>query len=332
MVRYTDMPNDTKKILLSGIKPTGRSHVGNYFGAMKQWVDMQDDYRCYIMIADLHAITTSQDAKILKQDTFDMIVDYLAIGLDPQKVVLFKQSDVAEHTELGWIFNCLTTMPYLARAHAFKDAEAKNKEVNVGLFDYPLLMAADILLYETDVVPVGQDQKQHVEIARDTAEKFNRIYGDTFKLPESLILEDVAVTPGLDGRKMSKSYKNHIPLFSDEKELRGLVMSIVTDSKGVEEAKNPEEDNVFALHKLFSQKDLPELKRRYVEGGIGYRESKDILFANMNAFLEPFRQRRAAIAANPDQVIEILRNGAQIARDQTKLKMTDVRKKVGTDL
>lgn len=326
------MSNETKKILLSGIKPTDRPHVGNYFGAMKQVVDLQYDHRAFFMIADLHAITTAQDAKVLKQDTLDLAIDYLTIGLDPQKVVLFKQSDVAEHTELGWIFNCLTTMPYLARAHAFKDAEAKNKEVNVGLFDYPLLMAADILLYETDVVPVGQDQKQHVEIARDTAEKFNRIYGDTFKLPEHLIMPEVGIVPGLDGRKMSKSYKNHIPLFVEEKELRSLVMSIVTDSKGVEEPKNPEEDNVFALHKLFSQKDLSEIKRRYVEGGIGYRESKDILFENMNAFIEPLRQRRAEIAANPDQVIEILRNGAQIARDQAKLKMTDVRQKIGTDL
>lgn len=322
----------SKKILLSGVKPTGRPHVANYFGAMKQFVDMQDDYKTYIMIADLHALTSLQDAAELKQNTLDMAMDYLAIGLDPAKVVIFKQSDVAEHTELGWIFNCLTTMPYLARAHAYKDAEAKNKEVNVGLFDYPLLMAADILLYEPDVVPVGQDQKQHVEIARDTAEKFNRVYGEVFKLPEPIILDEVKTIPGLDGRKMSKSYKNHIPLFADEKELRSLVMSIVTDSKGVEEAKNPEEDNVFALHKLFSQKDLPELKRRYVEGGIGYRESKDILFENMNAFLAPLRERRAEIAQNPDQVIEILRNGAQIARDQAKLKMTDVRKKVGTDL
>jgi len=235
------MPENNKKVLLSGVKPTGRPHIGNYFGAMKQFVDLQADYKSYIFIADLHALTTARDPKQLRADTLDLAIDYLAIGLDPEKVVFFKQSDVAEHTELAWIFNCLTTMPFLARAHAFKDAETKNKEVNVGLFDYPLLMAADILLYDTDVVPVGQDQKQHVEITRDTAEKFNFTYGETFKLPEPLIMDEVKTLPGLDGQKMSKSYSNTIPLFADEKEIKRLVMTIKTDSKDVSEPKNPEE-------------------------------------------------------------------------------------------
>jgi len=224
-------------------------------------------------------------------------------------------------------------MPYLARAHAFKDAEAKSKEVNVGLFDYPILMAADILLYETDVVPVGQDQKQHVEIARDTAEKFNYNYGDTFKLPEPLILENVKTVPGLDGQKMSKSYGNTIPLFAEEKELKRLVMSIKTDSKGVEEPKNPEECSVFALLKLFTPAEqLAEIKKRYVEGGIGYKESKEILFENMNNYLQPLRDKRAEIAKNPDKVIQILQNGAGLASAQAKLKMADIRVKVGIDL
>jgi len=326
------MEENTKKILLSGVKPTGRPHIGNYFGAMKQFVDLQDKYQAYVFIADFHALTTARDAKQLRQDTLDLAIDYLAIGLDPEKVIFFKQSDVAEHTDLAWIFNCLTTMPYLARAHAFKDAEAKSKEVNVGLFDYPILMAADILLYDSDVVPVGQDQKQHVEIARDTAEKFNFNYGDTFKLPVPLILDDVKTVVGLDGQKMSKSYGNTIPLFADEKEIKRLVMSIKTDSKGVEEPKNPEDCNVFALHKLFSEQDLPELKRRYVEGGIGYKESKEILIANMNKFLAPLRERREEIAKNPDEVIQILKNGAGLARAKAKLKMNDVRAKVGIDL
>lgn len=326
------MLENNKKILLSGVKPTGRPHIGNYFGAMKQFVDRQDDYKSYIFIADLHALTTARDPKQLRADTLDLAIDYLAIGLDPEKVVFFKQSDVAEHTELAWIFNCLTTMPFLARAHAFKDAEAKNKEVNVGLFDYPLLMAADILLYDTDVVPVGQDQKQHVEIARDTAEKFNYTYGDTFKLPEPLILDEVKTLPGLDGQKMSKSYGNTIPLFAEEKEIKRLVMTIKTDSKDVNEPKNPEECNVFALHKLFSGEQLSELKKRYVEGGIGYKESKEILAENMNKYLAPMREKRAEIAKDPDQVLQILKNGANSAREQAKLKMKEVRERVGIDL
>lgn len=327
------MAENNKKILLSGVKPTGRPHIGNYFGAMKQFVELQDQYEPLIFIADLHALTTVRDAKQLRQDTLDLAIDYLAIGLDPEKVIFYKQSDVSEHTDLTWIFNCLTTMPYLARAHAFKDAEAKSKEVNVGLFDYPILMAADILLYDADVVPVGADQKQHVEIARDTAEKFNYNYGDTFKLPEPLILEGVKTVPGLDGQKMSKSYNNTIPLFAEADEIKRLVMTIKTDSKGVEEPKNPEECNVFALHKLFTPADqLAEVKKRYVEGGIGYKESKDLLVGNMNKYLAPLREKRAEIAKNPDQVLQILKNGANLARNRAKLKMTDVRAKVGIDL
>ena len=327
------MLENNKKILLSGVKPTGRPHIGNYFGAMKQFVDLQDEYQAYIFIADLHSLTTARDAKQLKQDTLDLVFDYLAVGLDPEKVVLFKQSDVLEHANLGWIFNCLTPMPYLARAHAFKDAEAKSKEVNVGLFDYPILMAADILLYNADVVPVGSDQKQHVEIARDTAEKFNYHYGETFKLPEPLILDEVKTIVGLDGQKMSKSHNNGIPIFADEKEIKRLVMTIKTDSKGVEEPKNPEECNVFALHKLFTPaKQLTEIKKRYVEGGIGYKESKEILADNMNAYLAPLRARREEIAKDPARVIAILKQGAEIARAKAKIKMEEVRAKVGIDL
>src|SRR3990167_9582325 len=185
-----------KKILLSGVKPTGRPHIGNYFGAIKQFVELQNSYQCYIFIADLHALTSVQNREELRENSMGVVLDYLATGLDPKKTVIYKQSDVPQVTELAWIFNCLTTMPYLMRAHAFKDAEAKNKEINVGVFDYPLLMAADILIQDADVVPVGADQKQHVEITRDTAEKFNRTFGDTFKLPETKILSNVAVVPG----------------------------------------------------------------------------------------------------------------------------------------
>lgn len=329
------MEEKNKKRLISGVKPTGRPHIGNYFGAMKQFVDLQNDYQSFIFIADLHALTTARDPKQLKQDILDIAIDYLAIGLDPEKTVLFKQSDILEHANLAWIFNCLTTMPYLARAHAYKDAEAKNKEVNVGLFDYPILMAADILLYDADVVPVGQDQKQHVEIARDTAEKFNYHYGDSptgeFKLPEPLISSDNVI--GLDGQKMSKSYGNTIPLFAEEEELKSLVMSIKTDSKGVEEPKNPEECNIFALHKLFTPADkLAEIKKRYVEGGIGYKESKDLLFESMNNYLKPLREKRKEIAKDPAKVIAILKKGGEIARAQAQAKMANVKAKVGIDL
>ncbi|KKR26313.1 MAG: Tryptophan-tRNA ligase, partial [Microgenomates group bacterium GW2011_GWC1_39_7] len=206
----------TRKILLSGVKPTGRPHIGNYFGAMKQFVDLQNSYYCLFMIADYHALNFIQNREEMHDNIFDLTLDYLAIGLDPKTSIIFRQSDVSAHTELAWIFDTITTMPYLMRAHAFKDAEAKDKEISVGTFNYPMLMAADILLYDTDVVPVGQDQKQHVEYARDTAQKFNRIFGETFKLPEPLILERVSTVLGTDGRKMSKSYGNTIPLFATD--------------------------------------------------------------------------------------------------------------------
>jgi len=318
-----------QKILLSGVKPTGRPHIGNYFGALKQFVDLQATYQTYIMIADYHALTTVQDPIVLRENIFNLAADYLAIGLEPARAVIFQQSAGPEHAELAWIFNCLTTMPYLARAHAYKDALAKNKEVNVGVFTYPLLMAADILLYDPAVVPVGLDQKQHVEIARDTAEKFNRLFGETFRLPEPLILDQVKTVVGLDGQKMSKSYRNTIPLFATERELKQLVMSIKTDSKGETEPKNPEGCNIFALHRLFSDKDLPELKRRYVKGEIGYRESKEILFNNLNTFLAPLRTKREEIVADRGRVLEILKHGGEKARARASAKMNEVRQKIG---
>src|ERR1035437_1737939 len=224
----------SKKVLLSGVQPSGKPHIGNYFGAMKQFVDLQDIYDSYIFIADYHALHSLQNPKEMKENILSVLLDFLAIGLDPQKVNLFKQSDISEHTELAWIFETITTMPFLMRAHAFKDAEAKNKEIDVGTFNYPVLMAADILMYSPDVVPVGADQKQHVEYARDIAEKFNRTYGDTFNLPKEKIVEDVFTEKGsmigTDGYKMSKSRNNTIPLFASDEEIKKIVMSIVTDS------------------------------------------------------------------------------------------------------
>lgn len=318
-----------KKVLLSGVKPTGRPHIGNYFGAMRQFVELQNEYTPFIFIADYHALTTVQNRMEMEENILGVALDYLALGLNPSEAVLYKQSDIRLATELAWIFDCLTTMPYLMRAHAFKDAEAKSKEINVGIFNYPMLMAADILLFNADVVPVGQDQKQHIEIARDTAEKFNRIFGDTFKLPAPLILTDVETVPGTDGRKMSKSYGNIIPLFAEPDEIRSLVMGIVTDSKSPEEPKDPDTCNIFALHKLVSGKDLPELARRYREGGIGYKESKEILIENMDTYFKPMREYRRELADDTNEVYKILREGGEKARIIAEETMRDVRQKIG---
>ncbi len=318
-----------RKILISGVKPTGRPHIGNYFGAMKQFVDLQNTYQSFVFIANYHALTTTQDAEALSRDSLDVALDYLAIGLNPEKTTLFLQSDVPEVTELTWIFNCITTVPYLSRAHAYKDAVAKGEEASVGTFDYPLLMAADILIQDANVVPVGQDQKQHVEMARDTAEKFNRIFGETFILPEALILEDVKTVLGTDGRKMSKSYGNTIPLFAEDGELRKAIMSIVTDSKSPDEPKDPDTCNVFALHKLFSANQIVDIERRYREGGMGYKESKDILYENARAFIAPLRERRAELAKDIAHVRQVLKNGGEIARERAHAKMETVRKNSG---
>ncbi|MEK7136152.1 MAG: tryptophan--tRNA ligase [Patescibacteria group bacterium] len=319
----------TKKILLSGIKPTGQAHIGNYFGMLKQCVDFQDEYDSFIFIPDYHALTSVQSGQEMAENSLNLAIDLMAIGVDPNKSVMFKQSDVPEVTELCWIFNCLTTMPYLMRAHAFKDSEAKNKEINVGVFDYPILMAADILIQDADLVPVGQDQQQHVEYARDTAEKFNRIYGETFKLPKAYIKEDVAVVPGIDGHKMSKSHGNHIPLFAEDDQIRALCMKIVTDSKTPAEPKDTSTDNIFALHKLFSTDQLADIEKRYCEGGMGYKESKELLAENIIKFIAPLREKRKSIAADLAKVKAILAEGGEKARARAITKMKEVKEKTG---
>lgn len=314
----------SKKILLSGIQPSGRPHIGNYFGAMKQFVEFQGSYSCFFMIADYHALNAIQDPNEMRENIINLAIDYLAIGLDPKKSIIFKQSDISEHTELAWIFETLTTMPYLQRAHAYKDAEAKNKEVSVGLFNYPMLMAADILLYDTDIVPVGADQKQHVEITRDTAEKFNRIYGETFKLPEAKILPNVAVVPGIDGRKMSKSYGNTIPLFAEDAEIEKLVMSIVTDSS----AGIPK--NVYEIHKLFHSE--AELAKLYKEHKGKYKALKEALSSDIQSFIRPLREKRKEIAEDTNAVLNILKDGGNRAKEKASKKMDEVRGKVGVKL
>ncbi len=321
--------NNKKETLLSGVKPTGRPHIGNYFGAMKQFVEMQNKYESYFMIADYHAITTVHNAEKVRELSLGVALDYLAIGLDPKKSVIFKQSDISEHTELAWIFNCLTPMSYLMRAHAYKDAQAKNENLNLGIFAYPMLMAADILLYDVDVVPVGADQKQHVEYARNTAEKFNATFEKTFKIPQEKITEELALVPGTDGQKMSKSYDNTISLFAEDREVKEAVASIVTDSKKTDEPKNPDECNIFALHKIFSVEQLPELEEKYKKGEIGYKESKEILYNNLIEFLRPMRERRKTLEKNPSYVMDVLNNGAKLASRKASAKMKEVRKNIG---
>ncbi len=312
-----------KKILLSGVKPSGRPHIGNYFGAMKQFVELlaSDKYECYFFIPDYHALNTVQNAEEMRHNSLDVAIDYMALGLDPTKATLFKQSDVSAHTELAWIFDTLVSVPYLQRAHAYKDAEAKGTEISMGTFNYPVLMAADILLYDTDVVPVGQDQKQHIEYARDIAAKFNNTFGETFKLPEPFILENMATVPGTDGRKMSKSYNNTIPLFATREEIVKAVMGIVTDSG----ADVP--TNVYAMHKLFRPEG--DIKALYEANKGKYKALKEALIEDIDAFLKPLRERRAEIAKNEKQVMIVLDKGAEKAHGKASAKLRDVKKKIG---
>lgn len=315
---------NSKPTLISGIKPTGDLHIGNYFGAMRQQVELfrSGKYRCFIFVADYHALNTMQDAEEMRRRTRELAMAYLAVGLDPKDVVLFKQSDVPAHTELCWIFDTITTMPYLMRAHAFKDAEAKNKEISVGTFNYPVLMAADILLYDATIVPVGQDQKQHIEYARDIAEKFNRVFkSELFKLPEPYILPDVAIVPGTDGQKMSKSYGNVIPLFASREELTKCVMSIVTDSSG----DRPE--NVYQIHRLVRSAD--ELDPLYEEHRGKYKVLKELLIEDLDAYLAPMRARYEELKNDSGAVEEILEKGKAEARAVSEAKMAHVRKIIG---
>jgi tryptophanyl-tRNA synthetase len=318
-----------RKKLVSGIQPTGQLHIGNYFGALRQFVELQDKYESKIFIADYHALTTIQNKELLQKNILNVATDYLALGLDPEKTTLYQQSQVPQVTELTWIFDTLVTVPYLSRAHSYKDKVAKGIEATVGLFNYPVLMASDILITNPDVVPVGQDQKQHIEMARDIAEKFNAIYGSLFNLPKELVLEDVATIPGIDGQKMSKSYGNTIPLFATEVEIETAVMSIPTDSKGVAEPKQPEGDTVFEMHKLFSTHELDEIRDGYEKGGLSYVDSKKKLIRNMNTLIEPLREKRVTISKDLDFVRYVLSKGSEKARLDAEKMMQQVREMTG---
>lgn len=292
---------------------------------MKQFVDLQDQFESvFIFIADYHALNFIQNKEEMQESILNLAIDYLAIGLNPQKVILYQQSRHPEHAELAWIFDTLTPMSYLERAHAYKDALAKGSEISVGTFNYPMLMAADILLYDTHVVPVGKDQKQHIEFARDTAEKFNRVFGETFVVPEAYILEDVQTVPGTDGQKMSKSYGNTIPLFASREEIEKAVMGIVTSSDG----GRPE--NVYAIHALI--KPEAELGALYNEHAGKYKVLKEALIEDLDAFIKPLRERRAVIAADIAEVQRILDRGAVVAHGLATTKMQLVRERIGVTL
>ncbi len=326
------MSTSKTKISLTGVKPSGTPHIGNYLGAMKPIIDQQGKHQTIIFIADLHSLTTVRNAQELQKNTRDVALDFLSLGLDPDRTIFFRQSDVTEHTELAWIFNCITPFGLMERAHAWKDALATGKkDPTVGLFTYPVLMAADILLYQPDFVPVGKDQKQHVEIARDIAEKFNSTFGETFKLPEPSIPEEIATIIGTDGEhKMSKSYNNTIQIFADDAALKKQIMSIKTDSTPVEDPKNPDTDTVFKLYSyLASDTEIASLRDKYVTGGFGYGDAKKMLLEKYLEFFGPARQKRFELAKDLGYLEDVLKTGATKAKKIASETMESVRQKVG---
>lgn len=317
---------------LSGIQPSGKLHLGNYFGMMKPALELQEQGEAFLFIADYHALTSVGDPALLRQSTRDVALDFLACGLNPDKTVFYRQSDVPEVQELTWLLSIVTPMGLLERCHSYKDKIAKGIPASHGLFAYPVLMAADILAVQADVVPVGQDQKQHVEVTRDIALKFNQKYGEVFKIPAPAIRSAVAVVPGVDGQKMSKSYNNTIELFGPPAEIKKAVMRIVTDSKTVAEQKDPGKCNVFALYKLVAPAAEAEaMAARYRAGGLGYGEVKKALLERLSAYFDPFRKQRSALEADPGRVERILREGAARARAEIAKTLKAARKAVGLE-
>jgi tryptophanyl-tRNA synthetase len=316
--------------VLSGIQPTGRFHWGNYFGAIRQYIALQNNEQAFYFIADLHALTTIRDPKLLRELSIDAAIDLVALGLDPTRATLFLQSDIPEVTELTWLLMTVTPMGLLEKCHAYKDKVAKGLPADAGLFTYPVLMAADILAYDSDVVPVGVDQVQHIEVTRDVAQKFNHQYGDVFVLPAPRVLDDSAKVPGTDGEKMSKSYGNTIELFEPEKQLRKKIMAIKTDSTPVEAPKDPEKCNLFTLYKLFaSPEQQAALAARYRAGGMGYGEAKQALFEIVREHFAAARAKRDKLVAEPAAVAEILRDGAARARAKAAEVLDRARKACG---
>jgi tryptophanyl-tRNA synthetase len=332
------------KRILSGTQPSGKLHLGNYFGAIKQYIELQHEGEAFYFIADYHALTTIREtaerlavdaqkrvrpADLLRQFTFDVALDYLALGLDPQKAVLFRQSDVPEVCELAWILSTVTNVGLLERAHSYKDKLDKGIEASVGLFTYPVLMAADILIYRSHLVPVGQDQVQHLEMTADMAGKFNRAFGEVFPEPAPRLTKESKV-PGTDGQKMSKSYGNTIEIFAEGNALKKPVMGIKTDSTPKGQPLNPETCNVFALYSLFAtEAEKAALAAQYRAGAVGYGDAKKMLLEKIDTYFGPAREKRKQLEAHPEQVEEVLRQGAQRARAEARKTMALVREAVG---
>lgn len=316
--------------ILSGIQPTGKLHIGNYFGSMRQNLGLQAEHEGFYFIADYHALTTNPDPNTLKQNSLEVAMDYLALGLNPDKTVFWRQSDVPAVTELAWILSCVTPMGLLQRCTSYKDKVAQGLSPNHGLFAYPVLQAADILMFDSNLVPVGADQKQHIEVTRDIAVKFNNTYGETFVIPEDYILESVAVVPGIDGRKMSKSYNNTIEIFEPENSVKKKVMSIVTDSTPVDDPKNPDTCNVFALLRLAApEEELSEWEEKYKKGGVGYGTVKKRVVELLHDYFRPYRAKRQELEENMDEVERILLEGAAKANAVAQKTMQRVRSAIG---
>jgi tryptophanyl-tRNA synthetase len=316
--------------ILSGLQPSGALHIGNYFGMMRPAVALQAEGEALYFVADYHALTSLRDPEMLRANSRRLALDLLACGFDPERATLFRHSDVPQVTELAWILSTVAPMGLLERAHSYKDKLARGMSANVGLFSYPILMAADILIYDSDVVPVGKDQKQHIEITRDLAVKMNETYGDVFKLPEPRIQPETETVPGIDGQKMSKSYGNNIDIFGDEKEMRKRVMSIVTDSVAVDAPKDPATSTIFKLYSLVASKDeIANMRERFLKGGTGYGEFKKELFEKLWEYFAPMRKRREEILRDQSYIDDVLANGARRANAIADQVMDRVRKAVG---
>ena len=320
-----------KKTILSGIQPSGKLHIGNYFGAIRQHIAMQDEGDAFFFIANYHSLTSLRQGEVLYRNTIDVTLDYLALGLDPNKATFFTQSDVPQVTELAWMLGTLTPISLMEKGVSYKDKIAAGLSPNIGLFSYPILQAADILIYHSDVVPVGEDQKQNIEICRDLAGKFNRMYdGEYLILPEDYIVKSVAVVPGTDGRKMSKSYGNTIPIFGEGKPFKKTIMSIQTDSTPLEEPKDPDTDNVFALIKLFADESKQEeIAEKYCAGGYGYGHAKNELFQMIQEYFGPALERRKKLENDLNYVKDVLTEGGKKARERAESVMQPIREVTG---
>lgn len=319
-----------KKRVLSGIQPSGNLHIGNYFGMIKRMIKYQESSDLFLFIANLHSLTTLKDQEEMKKLTLEAAMDMLAVGINPEKSHFWVQSDVPEVAELAWVLSCIAPIGMMERATSYKDKLSKGIEPNLGLLSYPMLMAADILINQADMVPVGRDQKQHMEMTRDIATKFNHLYGETFTIPEPDIPDSVAKVPGTDGQKMSKSYGNTIPIFGSEKEIKKAVMGIVTDSKGVDEPKEPEGNTIYEIYKFFaSETEHKELADQFHTGGMGYGEAKKKLLEKIHTTFEPFQEKRKYLENHPEEVEAILAKGAAKVKKVSHVTMEKVRKATG---